>query len=130
MRFLAEARRTSDAVAKAQLVLGANLRFTQVEQDFADGAVSIVVGLVPRRLADAADGDSPNSPNASARCHRTCQHLVLQNLHVEQRGALDTVWSRFMTDQVLVMALPCETLRVGPPTSRRCAEIAPTTPTT
>ena len=130
MRFLAEARRTSDAVAKAQLVLGANLRFTQVEQDFADGAVSIVVGLVPRRLADAADELAELAERFRSMPTARCQHLVLQNLHVEQRGALDTVWSRFMTDQVLVMALPCETLRVGPPTSRRCAEIAPTTPTT
>ena len=113
MRFLAEARQTSDAVAKAQLVLGANLRFTQVEQDFADGAVSIVVGLVPRRLADAADWRLARLAERFRSMPPHLSYLVLQNLHVEQRGALDTVWSRFMTDQVLVMALPCETLRVG-----------------
>ena len=38
---------------------------------------------------------------------------MLLNMRTGERRAIDTVWSRLMTDQVLVMALPTETLRLG-----------------
>jgi hypothetical protein len=113
VRFFAEARASDDLVTKAQLVLGANLRLTQVEQDFADKAVSIVVDLVPRRLAGAVDWRLAKLAERFRGMPPHLSFLVLGNLHGEQRNALDAMWSRFMTDQVLVMALPCETLRVG-----------------
>jgi hypothetical protein len=113
LRYLAEACRTEDVVAKARLILGANLRITQVEQDFADKAVSIVVDLVPRRLFDAFDWQLARLAERFRGMPTHLSFLVLQNLHAMQRYGVDAIWSRFMTDQVLVMALPCETLRVG-----------------
>jgi hypothetical protein len=40
-------------------------------------------------------------------------YSVAQSRHRGPRRALDTAWSRLMTDQVLVMAMPTETLRLG-----------------
>jgi hypothetical protein len=113
LRYLAEACRTDDPVAKARLILGANLRITQVEQDFADKAVSIVVDLVPRRLFDGVDWQFARLAERLREMPSHLSFLVLRSLHSTQRLGVDAVWSRFMTDQVLVMALPCETLRVG-----------------
>jgi hypothetical protein len=113
LRYYSCARRATDPVARAQLILGANLRITQVEQDFADAAVSIVVNHVPRRLFTSLDWRLAKLGQRFRSMPPQLSYLVLQNIHAEPRNALDAVWSRFMTDQVLVMALPCETLRVG-----------------
>ncbi len=110
-----------DSVARAQLMLGANLRLTQVEQDFADSAVSTVVDLVPRRIAGALDWRIAKLADWFRGVPTHLSYILLNNLHTDERSALDTIWSRFMTDQVLVMALPTETLRVGrdiPPLQR------------
>lgn len=107
------ARAVADARSKARLILGANLLLTEVEQDLADPALSIVVDLVPRRLAGAVDWRLAKLAERFRGVPTHFSYLVLPFLHANERKALDAAWSRFMTDQVLVMALPTETLRLG-----------------
>jgi hypothetical protein len=97
----------------ARLVLGANLLLTAVEQDLVDRALSFVVDLVPRRVDSAIDWRMAKLAEKSRGIPAQVSYTVLQSRHERLRRALDTVWSRFMTDQVLVMALPTETLRLG-----------------
>jgi hypothetical protein len=113
LRYYAEACQASDDETKARLILGANLRITQVEQDFADKAVGVVVDLVPRRLVNGIDWRLAQLAERLRSMPRHMSYVVLENLHSRERTAFDAMWSRFMTDQVLVMALPTETLRVG-----------------
>ena len=108
-----KARGVADGRAKARLILGANLLLTEVEQDLADPALSIVVDLVPRRIAGAVDWRLAKLAERFRGVPTHFSYLVLPFLHTNERRALDAAWSRFMTDQVLVMALPTETLRLG-----------------
>jgi hypothetical protein len=102
-----------DPVARARLVLGGNLLLTAVEQDLVDPALSFVVDLVPRRLGAAFDWRMARLAEQFRRIPTHLSYLVLQSLHEDERRTFDLVWSRLMTDQVLVMALPTETLRLG-----------------
>jgi len=108
-----KARGSTDGRAKARLILGANLLLTEVEQDLADPALSIVVDLVPRRVAGAVDWRLARLAERWRGVPTHFSYLVLPYLHANERKAFDAAWSRFMTDQVLVMALPTETLRLG-----------------
>ena len=58
---------------RSQLVLGANLLLTAVEQDLVDPALSIVVDLVPNARRRRSAGGWPRSPSACAACRRTCR---------------------------------------------------------
>lgn len=98
---------------RARLVLGATVLLTAVEQDLVDPALRIVVDLVPKRLAA---GLERRAAKWAGRWHDVpvqLSELVLSTRYATQRKLVDAVWSRLMTDQVLVMALPTETLRLG-----------------
>ena len=145
-RFYARARRAPllvgqenpvDAAAlakaqavQAQFVLGANVLLTEIEQDIADPAVSVVLDLVPRRIGEAMDWRLAKLAQRFRGIPTHYSSLVLPFLHANERRAVDAVWSRFMTDQVLVMALPTESLRVGRdiPPRRRDAPVLPCRP--
>jgi hypothetical protein len=121
-QLYSRARDASSPQTRARFVLGANVMLTEVEQDMADGAVSVVLDLVPKRVAGAFDWRLARLAERFRGVPPHLSYLVLPYLHADERRALDAVWSRFMTDQVLVMALPTETLRVGrdiPPRDRR-----------
>lgn len=107
------ARRAKRPRDRARLILGANLLLTAVEQDLVDPALSFVVDLVPRRLGAAVDWRLARLAERWRGIPPHLSYLVLQTRHEDERKALDIAWSRFMTDQVLVMALPTETLRLG-----------------
>lgn len=55
-------------------------------------------------------------------------YVMLELTRGGERRAIDTLWSRLMTDHVLVMALPTETLRLGRdiPTRHRDLPFYPT----
>ena len=98
---------------RSQLVLGANLLLTAVEQDLVDPALSIVVDLVPNSAAEAVSWRLAKVAERVRGVPPHLSYLMLLNMRTGERRAIDTVWSRLMTDQVLVMALPTETLRLG-----------------
>jgi hypothetical protein len=98
---------------RAWLIFGANLLITEVEQDLLDPAFGVVIDHVPDHIASSL---SWRIARLSERLRNVPSHLgynVAQSRHPGPRMALDTMWSRLMTDQVLVMALPAETLRLG-----------------
>ena len=98
---------------RARLVLGANVVLTAVEQDLADGAVEIVIGHVPQRLLRRLDRRVARWAESWTGTPRQIVELQMPFRTAWARDVLDTAWSRLMTDQVLVMALPTETLRLG-----------------
>jgi hypothetical protein len=107
------AREAKTTAAKAQLIFGANLLITAVEQDLVNEPVRVVVEHIPRRVADGLDWRVARAADRLRGVPPQLSYAVLQSRRGPGPRLLDTVWSRVMTDQVLVMALPTETLRVG-----------------
>jgi hypothetical protein len=104
---------TKSREAKAWLMLGGNLLLTAAEQDVADLAVEVVLDHVPEHVGAAIDW---RLAKLSERFRGVPPHLAyafLASMHPNRRKVIYTIWSRLMTDQVLVMALPTETLRLG-----------------
>jgi hypothetical protein len=101
------------SAARAQLIFGANLLITAVEQDLVNEPVRVVVEHIPRRVADGLDWRVARAADRLRGVPPQLSYAVLQSRRGPGPRLLDTVWSRVMTDQVLVMALPTETLRVG-----------------
>lgn len=106
---------------RAKLVFGANVLMTAVEQDIVDREISVVVDLVPNMLADSVSWRLARIAERARGVPAHLSYLMMSNMRPGERRAIDTFWSRLMTDQVLVMALPTETLRLGrdiPPRDR------------
>ncbi len=99
--------------ARAQLVLGGNVLITAVEQDLVDPALRIVVDLVPQALAGAVSWRLARVAERARGVPPHLSYVMLETKRAVERQVIDTLWSRLMTDQVLVMALPTETLRLG-----------------
>jgi hypothetical protein len=100
-------------VEVARFILGANILLTAVEQDLAQLAVGVVIGQIPQRVRSRVERRTSQLVSALTNVPR---QLVDVQLAIRDGGAaklMDTAWSRLMTDQVLVMALPTETLRLG-----------------
>ena len=103
--------------ARARLVLGANLLLMAVEQDLIDPALQIVVDQTPQRLTGAVEpASSPSSSNGSAASHPQLAYVVVLPVAFTATSGERPerrVVACLLTDQVLVLALPTETLRVG-----------------
>jgi len=112
-RFYVHASRADDPVVKARCVLGGNLLLTAVEQDLVDAAVEAVVNHIPRRVAAGADQRAARWAERWLGVPSQVTGLNLPFRYPGARAVLDTAWSRLMTDQIFVMALPTETLRLG-----------------
>jgi hypothetical protein len=107
------AREAESPERRAWLIFGANLLITEVEQDLLDPAFRVVIDHIPDHIASSL---SWRVARLSDRLRNVPSHLgysVVHSMYPGPRRALDTTWSRLMTDQVLVMALPTETLRLG-----------------
>lgn len=98
---------------RARLILGATVLLTAVEQDLVDPALGIVVDLVPKRVAASLERRAAKWAARWQDLPIQLSELALSSRYAAQRKLVDSVWSRLMTDQVLVMALPTETLRLG-----------------
>jgi hypothetical protein len=94
-------------------VLGGNLLLTAIEQDLVDQAVEAVVDHIPQRLAQAAEQRMARWVERRFHVPSQITSLSLPFRFPQIRATVDTVWSRLMTDQVFVMPLPTETLRLG-----------------
>ena len=113
LRFYIHAFQTTDATARARCILGGNVLLTAVEQDLADLAVESVVNHIPRSVAAAVDNRVARWVERWTNVPSQVTSLQLPFRYTKARDVLDTAWSRLMTDQVFVMALPTETLRLG-----------------
>ena len=102
-----------DPTARARCILGGNLLLTAVEQDLADLAVEAVVNHIPRSVAAAVDYRVARWVERWTNVPSQVTSLQLPFRYTGARDVFDAAWSRLMTDQVFVMALPTETLRLG-----------------
>ncbi len=84
-----------------------------VDQDLIDRALRIVVDQTPQRITGAVDWRLAKLVERFRGVPPQLSYVVLQSRHENERRMIDAVWSRLLTDQVLVLALPTETLRVG-----------------
>ena len=110
------------------MILGANLLITEVEQDLLDPAFGVVIDHIPEHVASCDELALGAVVRALRDVPSHLAYNVAQSRHPGAARALDTMWSRLMTDQVFVMALPTETLRLGrdiPPRHRHWPYLPP-----
>jgi hypothetical protein len=103
----------ADRGVRSRLILHANVLLTAMEQDLANDAVRAVIDHVPQRVLTRLDRRIARTAERWTSVPRQIVELELPFQTVSLRGVIDSAWSRLMTDQVLVMALPTETLRLG-----------------
>jgi len=99
--------------AVARHVLTGNILITAIEQDIVDDAVREVIDHIPRLAAASA---TSNVARWAARYSDVPRQITSLNLPFQLGPATEgmtTTWARFMTDQILVMMFPTETLRMG-----------------
>jgi hypothetical protein len=113
LQFYIHARNTEDDTTRARCVLGANVLLTAIEQDLVNEAVGAVVDHIPQRIAAGVEWRIARWTERHFDVPSQITSLTLPFRYAAARQALDTTWSRMMTDQVFVMALPTETLRLG-----------------
>ena len=97
----------------SQHILQANIMITAVEQDVVDEAVGDTINYLPQLLSSAA---VRRAALFGDRFLDTPREITGLNLAFQVGPATDTLktlWARFMTNQILVMVLPSETLRLG-----------------
>jgi hypothetical protein len=108
-----ERREGSEERSRADLIFEATLRIAAVEQVILDEAVTMVVDQLPRHVAEQAEGRLATFAERSLRVPRRIAQVNaskrLTGLSVMARD----LWARVMTDQIMVVAFPGETVRIG-----------------
>jgi hypothetical protein len=104
---------TVKGAEQAWLTLGANLLLTAAEQDLADLPVEVVLDHIPQHVGAAINWRLAKLSERFRGVPPNLAFALLETMHPNARKLISTIWSRLMTDQVLVMALPTETLRLG-----------------
>jgi hypothetical protein len=107
------AQAQSQSKVQSWLMLGANVLLTAAEQDLADSAVEVVLDHVPQHVGAAIDWRLAKLSERFRGVPPNLAYALLETMHPNTRKVIYTIWSRLMTDQVLVMAMPTETLRLG-----------------
>jgi hypothetical protein len=110
-RWLAQRRRLE--ALRARHILLANLMITAVEQELVDQAVGDVIDNLPQQLSRAAIGRMALWGERFLGIQRELTGKGLPTQLKSASAAVRETWARFMTDEILVMVLPCETLRLG-----------------
>jgi hypothetical protein len=98
---------------RSRHIFYANLLLTAVEQEIVNQAVGAVIDTMPQYLSSVAIG---RMAAWGERFLGVQRELTGRNLPLQLRPVTHTFresWARFMTEQVMVMMLPCETLRLG-----------------
>jgi hypothetical protein len=101
----------SPAIAR-EILLG-NLLITAVEQDVVDVVVRQVVDLVPSLASAALATRLSNWAEWLLGVPRQVAALQMPMWLAPKQRRASELWARFMTDQILIMNLPTETLRLG-----------------
>jgi hypothetical protein len=92
-----------------------------VEQRLINSHLANVIDAVPNRLTEVAEGRIGQAVERLLGVSRQVTEMTLAGRLAPVRDAGTTIWSRLLTDQVFVMSLPGEMLRVGrdvPPLKR------------
>jgi hypothetical protein len=97
----------------ADLIFDANLRIAAIEQVVLDRAVSAVIDQLPRHMTEQLEGRMSTFAERTLRLPRFIAQLNSAKRLSGVSAVATDVWSRVMTDQVMVVALPTETLRLG-----------------
>jgi hypothetical protein len=97
----------------ARSILRANLMITAVEQDVVDEAVRQVIDQVPSLMTSAANARVARWGERYLGVPRQVTGLQLPYRTVDARERLQAIWARVMTERLLVLSLPTETLRLG-----------------
>ncbi len=111
--YYSKARTETSNARRAWLMLGGNLLLTAAEQDLADVPVEVVLNHIPQHVGAAISWRLAKLSERFRGVPPNMAFAFLESTHPNERRVLSTIWSRLMTDQVLVMALPTETLRLG-----------------
>jgi hypothetical protein len=98
---------------RARLILQGNLLVTAVEQDVVQRALEVVIDHVPRMVATTAIGKAASLDQRYSGVPRQVAGLFLPYRFRPATDFMTAAWARLLTDQVLVMALPTEILRLG-----------------
>ena len=101
------------------LIFEATLRIAAIEQVILDAAVTQVVEHLPKYLAAQAEGRLSTFAERSLRVPRRIAEMNASRRVASAAAVATDVWARVMTDQVMVVALPAETIRLGRDIPRR-----------
>ena len=102
-------RRTSSA----QHTLYANLLITAVEQSRVDEGVTEVIDFWPHLSMDRVEQTLTGAIRRSRRYPERLTAIGVAGYLAPTRAAVVDLWAKIMTDQVLVLSVPGETLRLG-----------------
>jgi hypothetical protein len=97
----------------AQYVLLANLMITAVEQDVVNEAVGEVINHVPNLVKSSTTAHIARWNERYRDVPREVTGLNLSAQIAPAFPGLESAWARFMTEQILVLMFPTETLRLG-----------------
>jgi hypothetical protein len=97
----------------ADLIFEANLRIAAIEQVILDGAVTQVVEHVPRHITEQTEGRLATFAERTFRLPRRIAEMNAHGRMVPVAAIATEAWARIMTDQVMVVAFPAETIRLG-----------------
>jgi len=97
----------------ARCILRANLMITAVEQDVVNAAVAAVIDHVPALVSSAVTARTARWGERFLGVPREITGLQLPYRTDDAREVAKALWARLMTDQLLVLTLPTETLRLG-----------------
>jgi hypothetical protein len=106
---------------RERYILLANILSTVVEQHLIDDQLAAVIEAVPNRLTEVTEGRLGQLMERLLGVQRQVTEFTVANRLGPARVAATTLWGRLLTDQVFVMSLPGEMLRVGrdvPPLQR------------
>jgi hypothetical protein len=103
----------------ADLIFEGTLRIAAIEQIILDQAVTLVMDHVPRHLTSVAEGRLATFAERSLRVPRRIAQINSSRRIAGAAAVATDLWARVMTDQVMVVAFPAETIRLGRDIPRR-----------
>jgi hypothetical protein len=109
---------------RARSILFANLTIAAVEQDILHHAVVDVINQVPERFAETVTNSAARWGERLAGVPRQVTALEAPFQMEPIAKSVTEAWARFMTNQIMVVLLPSEQLRLGKDVPPRSA-IAP-----
>jgi hypothetical protein len=109
---------------RARNILFANLTIAAVEQDILHHAVVETINQVPERFAEGLTNRAARWGQRLGGVPRQVTALEAPFQMEPLTKSVTEAWARFMTNQILVVLLPCEELRLGKDVPPRSA-IAP-----
>jgi hypothetical protein len=98
---------------RARSILFASLMISAVEQDILHQAVGETINQVPERLTSEITDGATRWGERLAGVPRQVTALELPFQIAPITRSITEAWARFMTNQILVVMLPSETLRLG-----------------